>query len=54
MIIHGQFGFNCPSGLEPLVFYPALVLFEQSHCIDRIIFCYIWSLTDSFLAPDSC
>jgi hypothetical protein len=26
-------------------FYSALILFEQSHCIDRIIFCYIWSLT---------
>ena len=25
--------------------YPALVLFEQSNCIDRIIFCYIRSLT---------
>jgi hypothetical protein len=29
-----------------ITFYPALVLFEQANCIDRIIICYILSLTE--------
>jgi hypothetical protein len=28
-----------------IIIYPALVLFEQSNCIDWISFCYILSLT---------
>jgi hypothetical protein len=37
------------------VFYPALVLFDHSNCIDWINVCY--TVTDqniAFLVPDSC
>ena len=36
--------------------YPALVLLEQSNCIDWIHVCYIRSLTKNktFLVPDLC
>jgi len=36
------------------VLYPALILFEQSNCIDWINFCYMPSLTKIVLVIDLC
>ena len=37
-------------GLPDKLIYPALFIFEQSNCIDLIIFCYIWSLTKIYFS----
>jgi hypothetical protein len=48
--------FTRATHLSDIFIYPALVLFEQSNCIDWIIF-FLYMVTDqniAFLVPDSC